>query len=418
MADRGSPAAVPTLVDQHTISSFLLRAFGRRRGGHVELEVFDKTTGSIQAVPAKDFLIETDGHDEQIELEIGRLEGPAADAVRRLRKRMRQLPAGLYAVVDASSQPVSQGAGLIDAGIHEGVRLLVSQHLVPSLPDRPREALLRFVGLMYQRAPGLEAAIMEFGRAYDQSVQAHLDQLAPGARSGLATELRRRRSRMVDLARDIGAQLEIARWWIVKAPPTTSFVLGDSPVASTSSLGHDDDWLAILDPSSFVVAMSLAPDAALLLAPQALLPVSLPSPDIASVAAAINRLVWRRADRYVIGTDRQSLEQVGGGLDPDSRLASGRPAIELGRIRRAAWRDTLRVVIEARYAVVQGRWQRWERCRLTWGFVPWTGDGTLEEAASDVQVRVLALPRHKRHVRWGGTRPPKAVSAGATAQRR
>lgn len=65
--------------------------------------------------------------------------------------------------------------------------------------------------------------------------------MMPGMPSGLTTEVARYRSRLVGRALDIAARLDLARWWLVRPEPPVTFVLGDSPVAATISLGHDDE---------------------------------------------------------------------------------------------------------------------------------------------------------------------------------
>jgi len=202
----------------------------------------------------------------------------------------------------------ASGPALSDKGVHEGRRILVSEYQVPLPSQGDRIALGRYAGLMYERAPKNETAIMGFGAKYDLAAQQELDRLMPGMRTGLATELARRRTRMLAQVTDIGGRLAEANWWVIRAGKGEAFVLGDSPVAATDSLGHDDDWRAIFSPGSYAVVMPLGPTFALIMAPQRILPITGIDVDLAGMTRAINRLMWRYADRYVLAHDRTQLE--------------------------------------------------------------------------------------------------------------
>jgi hypothetical protein len=195
-------------------------------------------------------MTEVDAHSTAIERGIGEIEAPGSRAAIRLAKRVKNLPPGLYAVVPSHAAIQSSGPALSDKGVREGLRILVSELQVPSPSQADRTALGRFAGLMYERAPKNETAIMRFGARYDLAAQQALDRLMPGTRTGLATELPRRRFRMLAQAIEAGDRLAEASWWVVRAGKDGAFVLGDSPVAATRSLGYDDDWRAIFAPES------------------------------------------------------------------------------------------------------------------------------------------------------------------------
>jgi hypothetical protein len=96
------------------------------------------------------------------------------------------------------------------------------------------------------------------------------------------------------------------------------FILGDSAVAATISLGHEDTFRAILSPESYVVVMPLGPTLALLMAPQGIAPVNV---ELADIVGAVNQLIWRWSDRYVAARDRDDLDRVWGS-DAASRRSS------------------------------------------------------------------------------------------------
>jgi hypothetical protein len=152
-------------------------------------------------------------------------------------------------------------------------------------------------------------------------------------------------------------------------------VLGDSPVGATISLGHDDRWRAILSGESYVVAMPLAPDLALLLAPQLLMPVTL-EPGLPAITAAINRLSWRHASRFVVARDAETLVQAWP-ADKESamRRESAAPPVDPDYIARNAWATSLWIVVTTQYrAAERAGWLHWEGCSLTFGFLPYAAE--------------------------------------------
>jgi hypothetical protein len=227
---------------------------------------------------------------------------------------------------------------------------------------------------MYQRAPKLEEAVAEFSRVFDAAAQETLDRLLPGMRTGLLSDIASRRERMLDSARDIGSQLARAHWWVVRAWAEEAFVLGDSPVVTTISLGYDDAWRAIFSDSTYVVIMPLGPSVALLTAPQRLVPVT-GIEDVSQASGAINRLSWRSAGRFVVARDRVTLEAVLSEAEPTARRAVIPVDYDLARISRAAEVavDQAVTTVWVRYVLRRWleeephRWRRWEGCRLTFG---------------------------------------------------
>lgn len=361
-------------MEQHVISEWLLKAFASSAPGGPILALYDKTTGLYDSAKPRDFMTEVDAHSTAIERGISDIEGPASRAAIRLAKRVKILAPGLYAVVSSQAETRAVGPALSDKGVHEGLRLLVSEHQVPSPSQADRIALGRYAGLMYQRAPKTETAIMRFGAEYDLAAQQALDRLLPGMRTGLATELARRRSRMLPLATDIGGRLADASWWVVRAGIGEAFVLSDSPVAATLSLGHDDDWRAIFSPESYAVVMPLGPMIALVLAPQRIIPITGIDLDLAGLTRAINRLMWRYADRYVLARDRAQLEAAWPEADEERRRSSVQADGDTEGVAMAARRDVTRIVTDLLWRRMSQEWRHWTSCRLEFGWQPWPAE--------------------------------------------
>lgn len=351
-------------MDQHVIPEWLLEAFARPGAGGRTIQVFDKGADQYDTANSEDFMVEVDAHPADVEADLTRIETRAAQAALRLAKRAKALPPGVYAVVPADSPTRSGGPAALDGGVLEGVRLLVSEHLLPSPRPEDRLALGTFVGMMYQRSPKVEASIRRFGAAYDQQAQRTLDRLVPGMRTGLETELNRRRSRISGLASSIGSQLAESAWWVVRPERNCAFVLGDCPVAVTISLGHNDRWRPILGGNAHVVAMPLGPSVALLIAPQRVMFITGIEATVSDITLAINRLIWRHADRAVLARRRSDLEAVWPPGD-DGRLDRVEVEQDLDATARAADRDTTRIVASAFARLVP--WPPWTGCRLDWG---------------------------------------------------
>jgi hypothetical protein len=348
-------------LDQHVISGWLLRAFARGGRDRQTLAVYDKVTGRLDATPTEDFMVELDAHSPQVERGIGRIETPASQAGRALAKRVRHLPPGLYAVVAEGAATRSSGPDLSDEGLFEGIRLLVGRREIGAPSRRDRLALATFVGLMYQRAPKTERSIRAWGAEFDRGAQWSLDRLLPGMKSGLGWQLEHRRARMLALSGNVGQRLADSTWWILRASDDQSFVLGDSPVVATVSLGHDDGWRAILADESNVLAMPLAPGIALLLAPRAIMPVS--RIELADAARAVNRLSWRWAERFVVARDPKHLETVLATMDEAERRASVDASVDGRRV----FLDGVSTVTQI---CMQLEWRRWKGCRPIPGMQP------------------------------------------------
>ncbi len=360
-------------MDQHVISAWHLRAFaGRGRGAQV-VHVFDKATDAYADVRVDDFLAEADAHSPEVELDIAHLEDPAARAARTLVKRARALPGGFYAVTEADTAVKATGPALTDEGVFEGMRLMVSRHEIPSPNAADRLALANYVALMYQRSPKGEAARIEFGRVYERAAQHVLDRMMPGMRTGLDEAASERRARLVSGAREMGPTLARANWWIARAGANEAFVLGDHPVVTTVSLGHDDSWRPILAAATFVVAMPLSPAVALVIAPKVLIPISgIEGPD--QVPTAINRLVWRSAGRYVLARDRDQLDRGLPNASDELRRSTIPVDIDLAQLARHAMAETAAIVAEVQWRLPLGRWQHWPNHRLELGYTPYSSE--------------------------------------------
>lgn len=389
---------------QHVISAWLLKAFARRDGGRSLLTVFDKTTGTYEDHEPADFMVEVDAHSTEVEREISRLEGPAAAAARTLRKRARGLGPGLYAVTSDEAEVRIGGPPVTDMGVVGGMRLLVNEQAIGAPTKTDRRALATYAGLMYQRAPKTEAAILRFGREFDRAATTELTRLLPGVRSRLPTDRATRRERMIPGARSIGAELANASWFLCRAGEGEGFVLGDSPVAATISLGHDDAWRAILAPEAYAVIMPLGPTIALIMATRHMFPIT--GIEAAGVAQAINRLTWRSADRYVLAPHRQALERSLPAADDAARRFSVEAWHDDGWIARTAAAAVQGAVAKVLldYTVVRPLLDRswhWEGCRLVFGHSSLIGAGP---TPGSQPTRGRASPG------WWHSRPPSRAA--------
>jgi hypothetical protein len=391
-------------VDQHTISEWLLRAFAKGN----RLVAYAKQTRAYEEVDPEDFLIEVDAHSDSVEAGIGRIEGPASAAARNLAKwvRSQQLSAGLYAISPTENVSHFGPPGIKDMGVHEGMRLFVGERDIPSPKPAERAALARYAGLMYQRAPRTEEAILAWGRAFDIAAQSVLDRFLPGFHTGLQTEVAHRRTRMLEMASHIGDRLVSASWWLVVAGPDEAFVLGDAPVAATISLGHEDEWRAILAPESYAVVMPLSPRIALLIAPQGLIPITGIDDDLSGMVLAINRLMWRRAGSHVLARERSHLEAVWPDAKTARASASNDVALDAQHGAEAGSRVGHSIVVEVSLRQVVGHWQRWDGCKLQFGWYPWaTEDHQALRPVSETKGRRKDAARVGRPTVGLGVRP-------------
>jgi hypothetical protein len=356
---------------QHVLSEWLLKAFAGPTGGSYIVAAYDKSTGQYVDHDVDDFMVEIGAHSAEVEAEISRIEGPAAQAARTLFKRAKHYPAGIYAVTTQEEDLRATGPALSDKGLFRDTRLLVSEHTVRTPLHAERAALARYAGLMYQRAPTTEASILNWGETFDRGIQDTLDQILPGQRSPVQTTLAHRRGRMVELAERIADVLTAASWFIVRTGQNESFVLSDSPVAATITFGFDDEWRAILSAESYAILMPLNPAIALVFAPRHILPLS--RIDASELVPAINRVMWRAAGRYVLGRSQQELEAALGDADEETRRYSIQPSLDAEAIARQARTTTEQVVAEVMVEVGIKRplanfWAHWTGCRLEFGY--------------------------------------------------
>jgi hypothetical protein len=328
-------------------------------------------TGEITAVDPNDFLVEVDAHETAIEAEFQEIEGPASRAAHRLAKLVRHYPTGLYAIVDEGAEPQLTGPDLVEVGARDGMRLFVSQKVLPSPPEADRLALARFVFLVYQRAPKHEAMMAELRQAYELGAQRAFDRLMPGRRVDLDELLGSRRARMVSLANETADDLAAARWWIARAPDDRPFILGDCPVVTTPSLGHDGGWEAILSERSGAVILPLGPLVALIIAPHGAMPTSI---EASQVPDAVNRLTWRWADRFVVARTRGHLEPF---VADDDTLRSVGVVADLRFDELVLQSESLTegIIFDAHVTLSYRRAVQlpfWRSCRLVDSRFPWS----------------------------------------------
>ena len=118
--------------------------------------------------------------------------------------------------------------------------------------------------------------------------------------------------------------------------------------------------------------MPLGSKIALVIAPQ-LVPFS--NIDPADLTRAINRLIWRSADRYVLGRDRAMLDAALPGADETQRRSTVDVAFDAEQVAAAATAQVARIVAEvllrqfvnAYLRADEAEWQRWDGCRLVFG---------------------------------------------------
>lgn len=389
---------------QHVLSEWLLKSFGARVGGKWYVTAFDKATGEYKLHNVDDFLVELDGHSIEVESEINLLEGPASEAALRLKKFAKALAPGVYAVLPSGPSTQTAGPAVSDKGVIAGLHILVGEHSIGGPSPSDRLALARYAGLMYQRAPKTETAILRWGLEYDRGTRTEVARIAPWLNDlGPFTSLAHRRARLVDLARRIGDRLNTASWWVVRSAPGRNFVLGDTPVVSTTALGVDQGWRAILADDVFTVVMPLGPTVALLMAPQHIFPVM--EIDFSQIGEAINRLVWRCADRYVLGRSQLDLEFALPNADDNLRRASVPIEHDSDAIAVKAASLAHQVIADAVVELTINRplersWQRWERCLLRFGYAPFAPDDRDQFVSDDRNG--LGLQRPCRLDRLGG----------------
>lgn len=357
---------------QHVISEWLLKAFSRPYGGRSIVTAYDKTTGEYVEHDSSDFLVEVGAHPDAVEAEISRIETPAAQAARSLLKRAKNYPPGLYAIQEQAEDLSASGPAMADAGMYRSSRLLVTQHSIRGPSATEREALARYAGLMYQRAPKTEASMLRWGQAFDRGIQDVLDRELPGAQNPGVTTLAHRRERAVELSPRVGRRLAAGSWFLVRAGEGQAFVLSDSPVIAVAALGPDDEWRAILSKHSLIVLMALSPVFALLLAPQHLVPVFHTEPE--DLVRVINRALWRCAERHVLGRTRQDLEAALGPVDQPDRRMSVDPLFDERQAFERARTVARRTLVTARIELPIKQTIHWRNCRVFVGQAPFPAE--------------------------------------------
>ena len=113
--------------------------------------------------------------------------------------------------------------------------------------------------------------------------------------------------------------------------------------------------------------MPLGPMVALVLAPQRIIPITGIDLDLAGLTRAINRLMWRYADRYVLARDRSQLEAAWPEEDEERRRSSVQADGDTERVAMAARRDVTRIVTDLLWRRMSQEWQHWTSCRLEFG---------------------------------------------------
>jgi hypothetical protein len=377
---------------QHVISEWLLKAFARPHGDRL-IVAYDKKTGEFTEHDPADFMAEPNAHPSDVEVAISRIETPAAQAARTLLKRAKAYPAGMYAVMEQEDDLRAYGPAFTDRGSFKGTRLMVSEHTVRAPKEAQRSALAIYAALMYQRAPTNEAWMLRWGEMFDRGVRQWLDPRLPGMWSPATTTVAQRRARAVELAVSTGRRLMAGSWFLVKSAPGEAFVLGDTPVVSTTSFGHDDQWRALLDRQAFIVLIPLNPLLALVIAPQHLMPVVATEPS--QVVGFINRTMWRAAGRFVLGRSQAQLEGVMANVEPDQLRTSLVPTLDAAAIEAKGAATAFHAAVRLRIIrpLVES-WLHWEGCRLRFGNSPFdsaANDGEAIErslAAADLRGRL------------------------------
>jgi hypothetical protein len=387
-------------MKQHVISEWLLRAFARGR----PLARFDKLTRTYDTIPADDFLTEIDAHSVEIEQDLHDIETPASEAGMRLRKLVTHFPPGLYAVTPEGGEAVTTGPEMVDHGIHEptSMRLLVSQRTIPSPSAADRLAIARYVALMYQRGPKMEAAMLDLRRNMNAGAQAVLDKVLPGMRANLAGVLTERRVRMSGLANEMAPRLAQANWWLYRVREGDAFILGDMPVPVTMSLGHEEDvWHGLLSDQAYAIVLPLGPAYALLIAPQRILPVTGITTD--DLPATVNRMTVRWSDRYVVARERRHIEAVVATMPADGQWdvpisIDAAHGVQSG----VSMMERIYVDIALKYSGITpsaGPW--WEGCAVRCTRFPWAAEdrdvivslGLLGPACPVVEPSSRRIPR-------------------------
>jgi hypothetical protein len=344
-------------VKQHTITRWLLHDFAGSTPGGRKIAVFDKTTGRIGRTAPRKFMVKIDDHSPQIEARLEKIESPAAVAARALAGRVAELPPGLVRIeesVDVATDATLRGS----LGRVEGMDIYVVDRQIARPSAADQAAISEFMGLMYTRAPKIEAVMRAHAAAFIRGVKDAVRVIGqpPSAENEawLTEQEEHARWRGLENARNLGEVLRARQWWAVRCGPKEQFVLGDSPVVVSIALGHDDGWRPLFAPEAYVVAMPLSPEVALLVAPVVVPGVGNPH----DMVSWINRLTWRWAERYVAGQTVEAIEVSAGNLTADER----RQTITAGADVEASRLQGIGTVCRAQ---ANAPWPRWIRCRLS-----------------------------------------------------
>lgn len=297
-------------MGQHVLSKWLIKRFAHSTKKGDRLATYNKATGKFGEVAPRHFLAPEDDHSAAIELQLSQIESRAATAAAHLHQLTEILPSGICRVgdhdrpdLDDPEPPVRSG------GKAAGFELLVVDRQIAQLPPAEKEALAKFVALMFTRAPKVERAMTAQAAAFSRGVDKALMERGLMSADRAAIEL----DRAVEDARwqglrDAGVyaqRLTAKQWWVLKAADDEEFILSDTPVVATLALGHDDEWRPLLQADAYLVLMPLSPSLALLIAD--VIPVGGNSLDF---VGSINRLSWKHADEHVIGVGKPTLEEV------------------------------------------------------------------------------------------------------------
>ena len=253
---------------------------------------------------------EVDDHDDDIESELGRIEGPAAAAARLIDDQAAGLPPGIARIADPTDPDTDVlGAELQDGGIVGDFRMIVAERQIRRIPETQRQALARFIALMYGRAPKIQRAVARgvtaYTRGIDDAMASYGQSIDVGASLHLQGDLDRARWLGLREADGLSGPIAKTTWWIVKTAPDEEFVVGDSPVTTTLALGHDDKWRGLIAPDVYVILMPLSPQLALMAG--RLLPVTV---EANAVVHAINLLSWKWAEEVVMASSCPVLRQM------------------------------------------------------------------------------------------------------------
>jgi hypothetical protein len=293
---------------QHRITEWYLRSFAHPTKSGPELDIYDLQTGVFDRQVASTFMAPKDDHSREIERELEQIETPASRAAYALLSAAGDLGPGFYALADETS--AARGEQFRQGGTIEGFSLLVAEGTLRRPPQSDEIALAKFLVLMYSRSPKHEAAATDTARVYGSAIlktwQAMGFQLSPGALTPVTEAIEGARWFGLRRADELGEMLRSRSWWLAKAGPESSFIIGDSPVVSGIAIGHDAGWQPLAGNDVGVLAFPLSPSVALVVA-SPFVPLTV---EPTGILPWINRTTLRWADRYIAAHDRAAIEVV------------------------------------------------------------------------------------------------------------